>query len=570
MSVSGTTSPSPSCWAPAQFMFRKMRGCFDLCIVDEIHEEKGNQNGDIPAQAKAAWQLMGISKKTLCLTGTLIGGYAWHLFPLIMCIRPKGLIEEGIQWGESLPFSKKYGRVDRVVTISQDGSGGGSTRSRRSSSMRRVNTGKRREYHKIQPGVMPSLYARHLIGCSVFLSLNDLADKMPPLAEYIGCAAGSEGIYRDSKDQFWTNTQVEMSPEMADEVELGTAICKAENDRLLQNKSMKFLGATLAYTMEYPDSPHSGWEPEFMDHDGSSIPLLLGQSFLKNFDYEFDQKTETLSLEKGGECDKIQLVNQNGVYTIPATLNGKWHKQFTYDTGASVVSMSSSVAEEIGLDPKNNGKDSSARIADGSIVPTKSMVLPWVKVGRFSVPNVECSVQMPKARKHAVGYWMEPNNKTEANWVGVYTPKVLPANVVYPKELKLIEICKRERAHGNQVWVYCNMTGKRNVMPRLAEILEKEGLRVGILNARSVKPRERIAWIEKQGRNFDVMLSHPKPVMTGLDLLSKNPAGGHNYSALVFYQTGTHAFVCKQASPSSLRLIEQKKCRTHYLYYANN
>src|SRR5208337_3057013 len=72
----------PRRWAPAEFMWRKMRGCFDLAIIDEIHEEKGSQNGDIPAQALSAWRLMAMSRKSLCLTGTLIGGYAWHLFPL--------------------------------------------------------------------------------------------------------------------------------------------------------------------------------------------------------------------------------------------------------------------------------------------------------------------------------------------------------------------------------------------------------------------------------------------------------------------------------------------------------
>ena len=48
---------------------------------------------------------------------------------------------------------------------------------------------------------------------------------------------------------------------------------------------------------------------------------------------------------------------------------------------------------------------------------------------------------------------------------------------------------------GHQVWVYCQMTGKRNVMPRLKEILEREGLKVGIMRADDVEPKEREEWI---------------------------------------------------------------------------
>ncbi len=45
--------------------------------------------------------------------------------------------------------------------------------------------------------------------------------------------------------------------------------------------------------------------------------------------------------------------------------------------------------------------------------------------------------------------------------------------LVYPKEQALLDICRREVQAGNQVWVYCQMTGKRDIQPRLKQILDR-------------------------------------------------------------------------------------------------
>ena len=79
------------------------------------------------------------------------------------------------------------------------------------------------------------------------------------------------------------------------------------------------------------------------------------------------------------------------------------------------------------------------------------------------------------------------NNKDPRNWVGVVTPKPTGADVVYPKEKALIDICKVHKAAGHQMWVYCQMTGKRNVLPRLKMVLEREGLKVGIMETDDVE-----------------------------------------------------------------------------------
>ena len=167
---------------------------------------------------------------------------------------------------------------------------------------------------------------------------------------------------------------------------------------------------------------------------------------------------------------------------------------------------------------------------------------------------------------HTVGYWDKPNNKDIKNWMGVVTPKSIDATTVYPKEQALVDICKLHKSAGHQVWVYCQMTGKRNVMPRLKEILSKAGLKVGIMRADDVEPKEREEWIAKHGREFDVMICFPQLVSTGLDLFSK-VQGGHNYNCIVFYETGYKLNMMRQAARRAWRIGQPRDCYIYYMYY---
>ena len=49
------------------------------------------------AQSMAAGKLMAACRHTLALTGTLIGGYANHLYPLMVRMTPRSLREEGLR-----------------------------------------------------------------------------------------------------------------------------------------------------------------------------------------------------------------------------------------------------------------------------------------------------------------------------------------------------------------------------------------------------------------------------------------------------------------------------------------
>jgi len=113
-----TWTNTPNKWAPARYMHGHMKGAFDFFLLDEMHEEKS----DTSAQSMAAGKLMAISKKIIGLTGTLIGGYAHHLLPLLFRMAPAQLKALGMDWKGQMPFAKKYGRIKTIVTRKSDGS----------------------------------------------------------------------------------------------------------------------------------------------------------------------------------------------------------------------------------------------------------------------------------------------------------------------------------------------------------------------------------------------------------------------------------------------------------------
>ncbi len=414
----------PKRWPPAVYIANKMPKAFTYLIIDELHEQKSDSSG----QATACGKLISSTRFCLGMTGTLIGGYANHLFPLLFRMSGDQLREEGFEWAKDLAFTERYGRIERIVTTKE--SAGELTLTTSNRSMRRDRSG-RSERRRPVPGVMPALFGRHLIDKAIFLSLEDMADNLPKLREYVG--GPPQPDYDDDDHRFHIDCRVSMAPDQEREYKRVEGILVDTCRDLLQHGNMKLLGAMLVTLLEYPDRP---WD-----------------------------------------------------WTAP--------------TG--------------------------------------------------------------KADHLAVGYW-KSGKKTASDWEGVVQPRSLPQDMVYPKEQALLDICRREVQAGNQVWAYCQMTGKRDVQPRLKQILAEAGFRVAIMRSRSVKTRDRLEWIEKEGRKNDIVISHPQLVQTGLDFFGKKP-GSHNFNAIAFYETGYNPFTMQQAARRAWRIGQSKDCRVYYLHY---
>jgi SNF2 family DNA or RNA helicase len=156
-------------YEPALFIKRRLRNYFKYLVLDEIHEEKGADT----AQGHAAAALAASCRKVLALTGTLIGGYAEHLRPLLFRLSPRSLVQEGLGWSNTTAFNERYGRIETRITEREAGDGEDN----------RMSRGSKTTVKSVRPGIMPALFGKHLIDKAVFLSLGEVAGNLPPLEE---------------------------------------------------------------------------------------------------------------------------------------------------------------------------------------------------------------------------------------------------------------------------------------------------------------------------------------------------------------------------------------------------
>jgi clan AA aspartic protease (TIGR02281 family) len=96
------------------------------------------------------------------------------------------------------------------------------------------------------------------------------------------------------------------------------------------------------------------------------------------------------------QSETIELHREGGVFHVYANL-GKVPTKMIFDTGAGLTTISAALASRIGLKSKPGDPTVQLKTADGTVVESKQMVIPLVRVGKFSIANVECAV-MPKEK----------------------------------------------------------------------------------------------------------------------------------------------------------------------------
>jgi len=181
----------------ARYISRRMRGFFDLLIVDEAHEYKAADS----AQGLVAGGLAQATGRTLVLTGTLFGGYASTLFYLLWRFLPPFRRHFGYQ--EVKEFVLRYGATDKIQLIPNDERGRSSRR------------GEVRVSTREAPSVSP-LLLHFILPYTVFLKLEDVAEKLPPYQEEVRTVKPSARQlkwYREVVDWF-TSQNLRRNPEL--------------------------------------------------------------------------------------------------------------------------------------------------------------------------------------------------------------------------------------------------------------------------------------------------------------------------------------------------------------------
>ncbi|MFI3049564.1 SNF2-related protein [Pseudomonas coronafaciens] len=159
-------------YQPTEFIKRYLPdGCFDLLVVDEGHEYKNSGS----AQGQAMGVLAAKARKTVMLTGTLMGGYADDLFYLLFRILTRRMIEDGYQpnaRGSMAPaamsFMRDHGVLKDIYT-------------ERDGSSHKTAKGKKLSVRTVKaPGFGPKGIHRFVLPFTVFLKLKDIGGNVLP------------------------------------------------------------------------------------------------------------------------------------------------------------------------------------------------------------------------------------------------------------------------------------------------------------------------------------------------------------------------------------------------------
>jgi clan AA aspartic protease (TIGR02281 family) len=90
--------------------------------------------------------------------------------------------------------------------------------------------------------------------------------------------------------------------------------------------------------------------------------------------------------------DSIALRDEGKTMRVSVVVNGKYPQEMVLDSGASLISLPPAVAAKLGLKPTEKDPRIILQLADGSEIDGRLMKLASVRVGKFSVENVECAV----------------------------------------------------------------------------------------------------------------------------------------------------------------------------------
>lgn len=213
-------------WPIARYIHKHLKGFFDYGVFDESHKAKGDST-----EIGSAFSWLAAScKNTIALTGTLLGGYAWHARAMLYRMRPVSLVAEGVEYEDLASFNERYGRFEfKVVEKEKLGVGHKYGKS----------TAKTKTVKNLKPGIMPQLFGRHLMPFCVFLTLEDIATDLPPSREVL--------------------VPCDMDPELAAEYRRIEEAIKKVLRQALQSGDRSLLSNMLHTLLGYPDLS-IGWE----------------------------------------------------------------------------------------------------------------------------------------------------------------------------------------------------------------------------------------------------------------------------------------------------------------------
>ena len=271
-------------YQPTEFIKRYLPQDFFGCLIaDEGHEFKN----EFSAQGQAFGVLARKCRKSILLTGTLMGGYADDLFFLLWRLNPKMMMEDGFTYNArrslgsaSMAFMREHGVIKDIYTER-----GGEISSHRTAK------GNKGASHAVSkgPGFGPKGIMRYVLPITVFLKLKDLGGKaLPSYEEFFLPIAMTE-------EQGLAYRQMALS-------------LKARLKEALVKRDKSLLGVVLNVLLAWPDC---AFRDEVVRHPRTKA-LLCHQAKVFEEDVPTPKEAEVLRIAKEAKARGRKTL----VYTV--------------------------------------------------------------------------------------------------------------------------------------------------------------------------------------------------------------------------------------------------------------
>jgi hypothetical protein len=245
------STPEPRRYPLSTYILRKHRSLFDMLVLDEAHEYQSQGS----AQEVAGHRMTALGIPTLCLTGSVMNGYADSLFTNLWALSPSFRSEFGHD--DMALFVDRYG-YRRVLTEDKDEKGEVIEFGSQSDRVRRTsrNTGR-------APGVLPVLLFQHLLPISVTLHKADMSMSIPACNHHVVDVATTPEMDMHAgtmRSRIMERMRADRHVEGRSGALLGALAGLPSYYDLCTNDTGNTEGADRAYVVKYPDAIDNGAE----------------------------------------------------------------------------------------------------------------------------------------------------------------------------------------------------------------------------------------------------------------------------------------------------------------------
>ena len=129
-----------------------------------------------------------------------------------------------------------------------------------------------------------------------------------------------------------------------------------------------------------------------------------------------------------------------------------------------------------------------------------------------------------------------------------------------PKERAILELIQAELAQGRKILLLCQQTETLDITPQWRAYLGQHAIRAAVLKC---DPAQRERWLaEQEAAGVQVIISHPKRIETGLDILG--------YPTVIWLGQEFSVFTVRQACRRPYRIGQTQPVKVYFFAYADS